>query len=396
MNLQDPLVSKTQASGSVHATSNEMIPANKIDSSLNSPPLFRSNETEAIIKAVTESGAHLWSFKDYWIITLPVVAATIFLPIIIGPVFRFTVRKLLRNTAFIVPILMLLTIVASLATSLKDKFTAYTVVILFPFGLTAVALMFYVPITGTDQILWCGFATTYGTSLWIDTFVRDFRIIGTPKGPWVSDLLPPVYLLVTHCGIGNWDHVGLRMKVLLWKWFGMVKGAEGAKRERYRAAVMVLYHGIAIAYWYNVRDRGTLLATPFAILAANRLLNTINDSGPKRFFIWVGFLIVWIISVVVDRGMAPSRASGFFIAFFPMWALFGYWAYLDHKTRIHEILRGHWAGQKKQGKTKSASDGSDFLPAHSRRQTFDAPRAPFPARSRRQASGVSSARHSTD
>lgn len=88
MNLQDPLVSKTQASDSVHATSNEMIPANKIDSFLNSPPLFRSNETEAIIKAVTESGAHLWSFKDYWIITLPVVAATIFLPIIIGPVFR--------------------------------------------------------------------------------------------------------------------------------------------------------------------------------------------------------------------------------------------------------------------------------------------------------------------
>lgn len=394
MNLQDPLVSRAQASNSVHATSDELTPANTIDNFLNNPPLFRSNETEAIIKAITESGAHLWSFKDYWIITLPVVAATIFLPIIIGPVFRFTVRKLLKNTAFIVPILMLLTIVASLATSLNDKFTAYTVVILFPFGLTAVALMIYVSITGTDQILWCGFAITYGTSLWIDTFVRNFRIIGTPKGPWVSGLLPPVYLLVTHCGIGNWDHVGLRMKVLLWKWFGMIRGVEGAKRERCRAAIMVLYHGIAIAYWYNVRDQGTLLAIPFAILAANRLLNTFGNPG--RFFIWVGFLIVWTTSVVVDRGLAPSHSSGFFIAFFPVWALFGYWVYLDHKNRIHEIWRGHWAGKKNQGKTKSASAGSDFMLARSRRQTFDVPRAPLRARSRRQTAGVSSARHSTD
>ena len=396
MNLQDPLVSKTQASDSVQATSNELTQANTIDSFLNSPPLFSSNETEAIIKAITESGAHLWSFKDYWIITLPVVAATIFLPIIIGPVFRFTVRKLLKNTAFIVPVLMLLTIVASLATSLKDTFTAYTVVILFPFGLTAVALMFYVSLTGTDQILWCGYAITYGTSLWIDTFVRDFRIIGTPKGPWVSGLLPPVYLLVTHCGIGNWDYIGLRMKVLMWKWFGMIKGAGGAKRERCRAAVMVLYHSIAIAYWYNVRDRGTLLAIPFAILAANRLLNTINDSGPRRFFIWVGFLIIWVCSVIADRSLAPSRSSGFFIAFFPMWALFGYWAYLDHKTRIHGILRRYWRRVEDQGKAKPGSGGSDFLPARSRRQTFDAPRAPLPARSRRQIGGGSSARHSTD
>lgn len=345
MNLQDPLVPNRQKSDSVHGTSNELTHANTTNIFLNSPPLFRSNETEAIIKAITDSGAHLWSFKDYWIITLPVVAATIFLPIIIGPVFRFTVRALHKNTAFIVPILMLLTIVASLATSLKVKFAAYTAVILFPFGLTAVVLMICVSITGTDQILWCGYAITYGTSLWIDTFVRDFRIIGTPKGPWVSGLLPPVYLLVTHCGIGNWVHVGLSMKVLIWRWIGMVKGAEGAKRERYRVATIALYHGIAIAYWYNVKDRGTLLAIPFAILTANRVINTLANSSDS-FFIWAGFLLVWMFSVIMDRSLAPSHVSGFFIAFFPMWALFGYWAYSDYKTRMHEILRGIWAGKK--------------------------------------------------
>ena len=234
---------------------------------------------------------------------------------------------------------MLLTIAASLATSLKDTFTAYTAVILFPFGLTAVVLMIYAAMKGTDQILWCGFAITYGTSLWIDTFVRDFRIINTPRGPWVSGLLPPAYMLATHCGISNWIHVDPKLKLLAWKWFGIIKGAEGeTKRERCRAALMLLYHGIAIAYWYNVRDRGTLLAIPFAILATNRLLNSLRDTYPKRFCIWLGFLTIWMCSVAADRNLAPSRFSGFFIAFFPMWALFGYWAYLDHKTRVHELL----------------------------------------------------------
>ena len=390
MNLKDPLLSTTKTSDSA---SNKLRRANTIDSLR---PLFYINETQAIIEAITESGAHLWSFKDYWIITLPVVAATIFLPIIIGPVFRFTVRKLLKNTAFIVPILMLVTIVASLATSLQEKFTAYTAVVLFPFGLTAVALMIYASTTGTDQILWCGFAITYGTSLWMDTFLRDFRIIDTPRGPWVSGLLPPAYLLVTHCGIGNWDHVGLRLKVLMWKWFGMVKGAEGAKRERCRAALMVLYHGIAIAYWYNVRDRGTLLAIPFAILAANRLLSTTQDFSPKRFFIWLGFTFIWFCSVAADRSLAPSHLSGFFIAFFPVWALFGFWAYSDHKTRLHDVFQTHWRRKENQRKAEPGSEGSDFLPARSRRQTLDASRAPLPARSHRQNTGASPVRYQTD
>ena len=163
-----------------------------------------------IINAITGSGTHLWSFKGYWIVTLLVVAATIFFPMLVGPVFRYSIRKLLKNTAFIVPILMLLTIVASIATSLKDKFTAYTAVVLFPFGSTAVALMIYASMAGKDQILWCGYAMTYGTSLWIDAFVRDFRIIDTPKGPWVSGLIPPTYLLITHCVISDWRNIGPR------------------------------------------------------------------------------------------------------------------------------------------------------------------------------------------
>ena len=385
MNLKDPLWSKKEASDSVTLVSNESTHAKRADIFPDSVPLFNTNDTNAIIDAISQSGTHLFSFKDYWIITIPVVTATIFLPIIVGPVFRFTVRKLLKNTAFIVPILMLLTIVASLATSLKNKFTAYTAVILFPFGLTAVGLTIYSSMTGKDQMLWCGFALTYGASLWIDTFVRDFRIINTPKGPWVAGLFPPAYMLITHCGISGRIHIGPRWKFPLLKWFGIVKGAEGkTKQECFRIALILLYHGIAIAYWYNVRDRGTLLAIPFAILVGNRLLSTTRDSNPKRFYIWLGFLIIWICSVSADRKLEPSRSSGFFIAFFPMWALFGFWVYLDYKIRIHEILRRYWRGEETRGKAKPGLVRNGSIPVRSRRPTFDASRPSFPARSRRQ------------
>lgn len=100
--------------------------------------------------------------------------------------------------------------------------------------------------------------------------------------------------------------------------------------------------------------------------------------------------------MIADRSLAPSRSSGFFITFFPIWALFEYWAYLDHKTHIHEVLLRYWRRVEDQGKTKPNSGGSDFLPARSRRQTFDKPRAPLPARSRSQINSGSSAHHSTD
>ena len=367
MNLQDPLWPKKTASDIVRAVSNESTLMNTSESLPNNMASPYTNGTEAIVSAITESGTHLFRFKDYWIVTLPVVAATILMPIIVGPVFRFSVRHLLSNTAFIVPFLMLLTMAASLATSIGNQFAAYTAIVLFPFGYTAAHLMVYASTTGTDQLLWCGYTIAYGTSLWIDSFVLHFRIIDTPKGPFVSGLLPPAYLLITHCGISNWIHVGSRFKSAAWKWFGVVKGTEGERKREYcRGTLMLLYHGIAIAYWYNVRDKGTLLAIPFAILAANRLLSTTRDATRKRFYIWFAFLILWICSVAVDRNLAPSKSSGFFIAFFPAWALFGSWAYSDHKTRVDKVIRRYWRRREYREEAKPSLERSDSLPAHSR------------------------------
>ena len=387
MNLKDPLWPKKGSPKSATGVANGSTVANITDSPSNNISLFNTNESDAIINAISGSGTHLFSFQDYWIVTLPVVAATIILPIIVGPVFRYSIRNLLKNTALVVPILMSLMIAAGIATSLKDIIGAYTMVVLFPLGVTAVVLVVYSSLSRKDQVLGCGYAITYGTSLWIDMFVRDNGINDMPKGPWVSGLIPPAYLFVTYSGISDWRNIGPRLKVFTWKCVGLDQGAKkGWKR---RAVPILLYHIFAIPYWLKVRDRGTLLAIPFAILAANRLLNTISDFTPKRFFVWVGFLFIWICSVAADRNLAPSRSSGFFIAFLPMWALFAYQAYLDHKARIHKALR-KWRGKGNRGTEKPGLGRSDTLPSRPRRQTFDAPRAPLSAYSRHHTADVSS------
>ena len=166
----------------------------------------------------------------------------------------------------------------------------------------------------------------------------------------------------------------------------MEQGAE--KGLGRRAVPIILYHVFAIPYWVKVRDRGALLAIPFAILVANRPLNTTRDSNPKRFLVWLGSLFIWICSGAADRSTAPSRFSGVCIAF-PMWALFAYQAYLDHKSRIHEALREERRGKENRGTEKPGLGRSDSLPTRPRRQTFDAPRAPLSACSRRQLANVS-------
>ena len=157
---------------------------------------------------------------------------------------------------------------------------------------------------------------------------------------------------------------------------------QGAGKGLVRRAVpIILYRVFAIPYWVKERERGTLLAIPFAILVAN----TTRGSNPKRFLVWLGFLFIWICSVAADRSSAPSRFSGFCIAF-PMWASFVYQAYLDHKSRIHEEKR---RGKENRGTEKPGLGRSDSLPTRPRRETFDAPRAPLSAYSRRQTANVS-------
>jgi hypothetical protein len=88
MNLIDPL---WRTADGQNSTPNVIVPSSS-DSSL-----FTQNQTASIVNAIMGSGTHLWSFKSYWYITIPLTIATIFLPLVAGAIFRAVSRFLYRN-----------------------------------------------------------------------------------------------------------------------------------------------------------------------------------------------------------------------------------------------------------------------------------------------------------
>jgi hypothetical protein len=91
MNLIDPLWSTTDGQ---NATPNVVSPSN------NDSSPFTQNQTASIVTAIMDSGTHLWSFKSYWCITIPLTITTIFLPLIAGAIFRAASRFLYRNRTY--------------------------------------------------------------------------------------------------------------------------------------------------------------------------------------------------------------------------------------------------------------------------------------------------------
>jgi hypothetical protein len=118
MNLIDPLWRTTDRQNS---TPNVIVP-----SSNDSSP-FTQNQTASIVNAITGSGTHLWSFKSYWYITIPLTITTIFLPLVAGAIFRAVSRFLYRNrtswplfgTIFTIVLIAILFVF----TELSDDFT---------------------------------------------------------------------------------------------------------------------------------------------------------------------------------------------------------------------------------------------------------------------------------
>ena len=378
MNLENPLwPSKIAAAGDL------VLSNGSINSTVFHPnnESLLSDDTQAIIQAVNDSGPHLFTFKDYWIISGPVVIITTLFPILIGPVFRKIIRGLKDHTMLIVPFLMLLTIVASVATSVSENFTSFTVLTLLPFALAAVSLLVYSSVRGKDQLLWLGFAITYGCSLWIDTFISHFRIIGVPEGPWTVGLAPPLYILATHCGV----HLPQKWKEAITAWSTKVSGEDGsANGEGLRLILAIIYYGAAIGWWYNKRDHGTFLAIPFALLAVNRIIYSLKFDGPYVF--WIVFAIIWFISVMADNNFNyDSRASGAFITFLPMTTIFLRWSWRGRKLRVRESPQvSRWTTQTSESTRPGLERGFSSQQPLRRGSTISVAPASPPASARRR------------
>ena len=122
MNLHDPLWPRG------HAAANDSGPSN---ASYNAKTRGQGNDTalsadaQAIISALASSGPHLFTFKQYWIVSVSVVVATILFPILIGPIFRSIFRQFQKNKAFLIPAFVFCVIgadVASISTGFGPGF----------------------------------------------------------------------------------------------------------------------------------------------------------------------------------------------------------------------------------------------------------------------------------
>jgi hypothetical protein len=149
MNLIDPLS---------NSTPNVIVPSSSNDSSP-----FSQNQTASIVNAITTSGTHLWSFKSYWYITIPLTIATIFLPLVAGAIFRTVSRFLYRyrtswrliTTIFAIVLAAILFVVAELQSELTWE--AFDIVTSICLGIPALYGLGRAILRKQNRLIWSVF-----------------------------------------------------------------------------------------------------------------------------------------------------------------------------------------------------------------------------------------------
>ena len=283
-----------------------------------------THEMDALIEAFQSSGTHMWSFKTYWIISLPVTVLTILFPIFAGRIFQFSVRNLIRYQGYVVPIWMVLYIALGLVLSTRHQTLAYRLIFHIPLFIGAALAVYFSSFYGKYQCLSVGFAMIFWVCFWIDIEILpglDYKM------PLSSGLGPPTYILITITlfQVKLDRHVELYM----YKIFDIIDGKKGRKRREYlRIGLMILYYGIAFPYFWFVPDSGLISATIFFSVSINRMLRFGFQEDYGSLFAWLGFCVIVVCSLVVDNiYIKGDHLRGILTSYLPMSAIFGYWAF---------------------------------------------------------------------
>lgn len=347
MNLKDPLFSRHDIFSTQNPATNITIDARNTSDLAgvaarvsNIDSLALANSTDALISAISGSGSHLWSFKAFWYIALPVTVATVLFPFMVPWLFRVTVAWLSKNRGWIIPVSQIPLIAAGVALSTEG----YLIVFIFFFSIYIIFITlpsFYrASRDGKDQILWIGFANTLGISLWID--ISRLRLLdgNAHNKPALYSILPPVYLMLSYSPIRETWLVRWT-KIIIQRTFHYFVSKDGhIQSEARRGVLIIIYYATVTGYWYNVKDWGAILAIPFGIIIVNRLIWSVSHTLTRSFWCWILFLCLYIICTSVDRvlGSRGSRFGGFFIAYLPATLLFATWVYLDHQVYFNTFF----------------------------------------------------------
>ncbi|KAG4443860.1 hypothetical protein IFR05_000626 [Cadophora sp. M221] len=151
---------------------------------------FSTEQTSDIVKAIEGSGSHLWTFQSYWYTTIPVTITTIFVPMLIGIIFRSASRfafyyrgywRLIVITGIIIFVAMSDVFLNVLSLTYDYYANIWLITMIVLLGLPALILVCRSIMTKKHRLIWCGFAVSvaiYPPIWWYnyDSFSTYFSI----------------------------------------------------------------------------------------------------------------------------------------------------------------------------------------------------------------------------
>ena len=257
---------------------------------------------DAVVDAINDSGPHLWNFKSYWYITVPLTIATIVLPIIAGAILRIILIAFRRYNSYLRWTLPLLCLVAVTALDIIIPDYIYIIVFSVPLGGLALGKLIQVSYTGKQQLLWCAFAALFAYSICIDLF---FHFIG------LTGYLPLIFLSLfwLRKDIRTFFKIRFRYPRVLWSYISRLalrleRIAEYLERHRIIQLLTVVgvYGGVVVLVLLLTPPNSyahliILFAVPFGILAMNRLIRSYEK---QETFVWLVYTGLYVASVALD------------------------------------------------------------------------------------------------
>ena len=320
MNLSDPIwgpviPAATSSDGSTNSTTN----------TTNSTG-FSQNQTNAIIGEIASSGAYLWDFKLYWIISAPVTLATILLPLVAGPTFRSTVRTFYRNRTYLSPLAGILLLVGLFSVDVGLDRYVYSLDFGITLGTVALYMLCRASRSGKNQVIWCGYSITFAASFTIDQLV-DTEPVG------ISVYVSLGYLLVA------WLRPGIRKPSqgitrhyvqLRDKWLDYIHTK--INRWTWQVVVVIIYYVFAslVLIFVPYHGRLAMFSIPLGVLSINRVIRSFF--AQKHVYHWVLYTLIFGVSLALDLASTLDGFTGFtsFTGFLPMSYLFVFYIYNDH------------------------------------------------------------------
>jgi hypothetical protein len=153
-------------------------------------PSFQQDQTAALIDAISNPGPYLWPFKSFWYISVSLTAVTILLPIIAGPISRWTVRSFSHYKNYWRVMVLLLGLGAIVALSRSTAYTIYQWIVICPQGVLALWMLYRAWRTEKGKLI----VSTYLTILVVCIELSLFVTRSLQSFPFTG--IPPLYLFI--------------------------------------------------------------------------------------------------------------------------------------------------------------------------------------------------------